>query len=689
MPHVYNIDNDSNYLAQIHRVFYDLGYNVLPLDGDSKITARKWGRHSWGAKSEGDPDESRFQIQRVTSQQLKSWNQQFAKWALLTGKSSTDAPGLVVVDADNEEARALVEKRCAATPLYQDTARKGGRHYVFRRPDGIHYLRSRSKASIDGVKYEVDLRADAGILKLHGKFNQPITLDLLNSLPVYDPAWLPFGEREQNSDGGDGTYEAINHEEAIEDIRVPLDDRIEAAKRHLERTPGAKEGQGAHNYLFAITMDLLWGYALPNGACQELLEEWGQREDQQNSHGGYYPWNADEIRHKITSGLRAVYDGEVGDSVMIPHADERMAEMSEGIDFTQGDYTSMSDEDIIKALVPDPEARKDKRRAYLIRDLVDLKSGEPVVADHIMEGSEFFLYGQWGAMKTFFALDLCLSVAYDIPFLGRYPVQKLPVAYIIGEGYAGIRKRIVGWQREHHVGDTEHFVVLPARFDVPSRTEVGIALMQAYKELHCLPQLVVFDTLAKHNGGRGVNSPEEMQAFTNGMELCQDLVERLSGFRPCVGAIHHEGKDSTRGMMGSNLAGANVDSVIRITKTADDKITVKFVKNKDGNDGLTYDLKSHHVELPEELDRSGQGTLVLRQPQATGEQIISALCDFLPRSFEEAKGSKETVAFLQKRFPLQKWYKDKLRMFVEHEKQTIIQIKNYGHPKGVVYWAQP
>ncbi|MEZ6142577.1 MAG: phage/plasmid primase, P4 family [Zavarzinella sp.] len=288
-----------------------------------------------------------FQTQRVTPEELKEWmrgkfptkeGKTFWKaenlnFALLTGLTpwSSRNPGIVVVDTDDKEAERLVAKNCPETPMRQITG-SGGVHRVYRRPASEEYLGNRQKTWVDGKQYNVDLRADGGYImspgSIHprtGKLYQevtPWTLELLMQCPVFDPAWLPCEHSESKpkkatvsvptSIGND------SHADQIVEIGLAVEEREALARRYLDSVPGTQQGNGADNRCTALTMKLLFGFALPAGNVQSILAEWGQRHDQLDDAGGWYPWTEEEIARKIDWCCHQEYRGEVGDRLNAP-----------------------------------------------------------------------------------------------------------------------------------------------------------------------------------------------------------------------------------------------------------------------------------------------------------------------------------------------------------------------------------
>jgi len=280
-----------------------------------------------------------FQTERVSVEKLKEWMRgtfptkdgkkfwkpEILNFAVVTGATpwSSTNPGIIVVDSDDEEAEALVKERCPETPMMQVTG-SGGFHRVYRRPD--YSISNRQKTMIGGREYNLDIRGDGGYIMAPGSIHpktqklyrelESWTLELLHQCPVYDPTWIACEQsqpKRTTTVAVTTDFASDEHQNRISDIDLPVEQRESMGRRYLESVPGTQQGTGADRRCTALTMKLLHGFALPVDSVQAMLCEWGQKDDQLDDAGGWYPWTEEDIARKIEWCLGQEYRGEIGE----------------------------------------------------------------------------------------------------------------------------------------------------------------------------------------------------------------------------------------------------------------------------------------------------------------------------------------------------------------------------------------
>jgi hypothetical protein len=305
-------DNPKDASYRIWRRVYDAGFNLLPLHRLSKEPIPYW---DWW--------------QEMRQDTRKYWEFYHTHWpcamGLITGKTWDGSPGVVVVDADSDEAETLVKERCPDTPMRVVTG-SGHLHRYYRHPgEKISQILG---VRIGGVKQKLDIKGDGNYVVAPGsvhksgniyRWSEPFTAKMVAKLPVFDPAWLPHErltkEGERYTDG----WRDLDHEEFCRSpLLPPLEQRLKRVAAYLRVIPGTKQGDGASGKCLWVASKVVWGFAIPEEtAIDIIMDQWAEKDDQTDEGGGYYPWKYDEIRHKVRDAIKSPggYRGEPGDMV--------------------------------------------------------------------------------------------------------------------------------------------------------------------------------------------------------------------------------------------------------------------------------------------------------------------------------------------------------------------------------------
>jgi hypothetical protein len=237
------------------------------------------------------------------------------------------------------------------------------------------------------------------------------------------------------------------------------------------------------------------------------------------------------------------------------------------------------------------------------------------------------LYGDPGAGKSFFAIDLGLRLAHGMDWHGR-EARATGVLYIAGEGARGLGKRVKGWRREHgKQGAAAPFMLLPvpvALLDPAERAKLLRTIDEAMRRAGFAIGMVVIDTVSRSLAGAGENGADEMGAFVS---ACDIVRHHIGG---AVLGVHHSGKDKEKGMRGSTVLLGACDGVIRVTKDGE-LVTLKTEKQKDAEESAPIYMRMKKVSWPIEGDE-WQSTLVpfltvdrpVAREEMSSEQVTKA-----------------------------------------------------------------
>jgi hypothetical protein len=266
-------------------------------------------------------------------------------------------------------------------------------------------------------------------------------------------------------------------------------------------------------------------------------------------------------------------------------------------------------------------------------DITEPAHYKQVVDDLLTEGSFFVIYGESNSGKTFFIMDLALSVAQGIAWRGK-GTRKGLVLYVAGEGAASVQNRVLAYRKTRpYVSDASPFAILPTAVDFmdPGCVHKLLATVKAaIDECGEKPALVIVDTLARAMSGEE-NSTQDMGLVVT----AADLLRAETG--ACVGFVHHSGKDATRGARGSSALRAATDTEILVEGTQGPR-TVTVMKQRDlpTGDKMVFELAVVEIGNQESgraitsctVNHLDESALPVFKPEAKGKNqriLVAAL----------------------------------------------------------------
>jgi hypothetical protein len=230
-------------------------------------------------------------------------------------------------------------------------------------------------------------------------------------------------------------------------------------------------------------------------------------------------------------------------------------------------------------------------KPYSLMRQTDVWSMAPVeflVDGLIPERSFAMIYGQPGSGKSFLAIDMALSVAHGVDWQGK-KVKQGPVLYIAGEGMGGFSKRWKAWSKHHGLENEPDMYLLPVAVNMMDEQDVA-RLVLTVEEMGREWALVIIDTVARAIAGADENAAQSIGMF---VQSCDKVREAAGG---TMLAVHHSGKDSSRGARGSNALLGALDTSVVVGKL-DDVVTIKVEKQKDAEpiDEMSFNMVSVSV----------------------------------------------------------------------------------------------
>jgi hypothetical protein len=195
------------------------------------------------------------------------------------------------------------------------------------------------------------------------------------------------------------------------------------------------------------------------------------------------------------------------------------------------------------------------------------------------------MFGETGSYKSFLALDMALCLAFGIPGQWNAPPVKHDVLFFAGEGpVSTAKKRWPAWMEWQEIQfRNDHRFLIKDRVPLYTDTESWQGVKDDLAELEAKPSLIVIDTLTRLLTGLDENSAKDATLITNFME---SLARHYECF---VLAIHHTGKDQSKGARGSSAFISNVDTAFSVKlKQGGTELRVRKQKDADVTDEISY-----------------------------------------------------------------------------------------------------
>jgi len=223
-------------------------------------------------------------------------------------------------------------------------------------------------------------------------------------------------------------------------------------------------------------------------------------------------------------------------------------------------------------------------RTLSLRDIQQLPDPEWLVSRFLQADSFAVLYGAPGSTKSFWALDIALSIATGTQFHGS-DVKKGQALYAAGEGLRGLKWRIESWMLAHpDVSEDDILSNLRIIPDVPhlldkSHTARLLNTAEIMAEKETPLRIVIIDTWARALVGGDENSQKDAGLA---VDAC-DTIRKSTGATTLV--VHHTGTEGTRERGSTVLRGAADTSIMVAHDETSRYTTVTVKKMKDGEAG--------------------------------------------------------------------------------------------------------
>jgi hypothetical protein len=242
-----------------------------------------------------------------------------------------------------------------------------------------------------------------------------------------------------------------------------------------------------------------------------------------------------------------------------------------------------------------------------MKDIMNLPDILWLVYGLLVQEGMSMIFGKSGDTKSFLALHLALCLAHKINFfnISSDYDHKIPVVYNALEGVYGLKNRIDGWHKAHGLPFVDNFYGQHNDLFLNDNKSVD-RFIDLLKSIDFKKGLIIIDTY--NNATPGI---EENASGQYG--LVNANIKRITRtFKSHVLVVHHTGKDG-EDYRGTSAMGGAMDTIIKVTKTADNYAQWNVVKSKESEVGLTMKYKLHIKDLGLNSKGKSKSTLTIEE----------------------------------------------------------------------------
>lgn len=241
------------------------------------------------------------------------------------------------------------------------------------------------------------------------------------------------------------------------------------------------------------------------------------------------------------------------------------------------------------------------------QDIEALPETQWLIDEILPAGSFASVYGQSGVGKSFLCLGMAAAIATGEKWFG-HETERCDVIYLALEGRGGLHRRIRAWEKHCGVDFPENVRFVYQPFSLMT-SEDSASLAELIN--NCSQAgLIIVDTLNRAAPGADENGSVAMGAIVANAEALQLKTGAT------VLAIHHSGKEASRGLRGHSSLHAALDSVIEITRSGD-RLHWNLVKSKDGECGIGRAFGLRQIEIETHQSRKPISSCVIVEVEGT------------------------------------------------------------------------
>jgi len=302
---------------------------------------------------------------------------------------------------------------------------------------------------------------------------------------------------------------------------------------------------------------------------------------------------------------------------------------TDGLEGTNGHHATAPE--VVPEVVPETPLERMRRNLRRGDEVLNKPPVTWLVDNWIPHDSLGMIYGPPGCGKSFMSLALALEVARGGEFLGTKFDGPAPVLYVAAERGRVLGDRQRAWRQFNNCAIPETFHELEDDPQIRGLDHLA-ALLTIIAEVQ--PLLVIIDTLAMTTAGIAENDGTEWGVIG---EHLQQIVKATTG--GTVIAIHHTGKDSSKGPRGHTVMDGRIDYTIEVSKAdtgAEPQIKAQIRKLNHGAHPEAEYFRLQPVDLPPadgELFDKSAAVLMPSTYRAVAETREAALLEVLTTTY--------------------------------------------------------
>lgn len=456
----------------------------------------------------------------------------WAEWPDANVALSPEAAGWAVVDIDGAAGEAAWAASDGGPRTFTVQTPRGGRHL---------YYSGSVAASASKIAEHVDTRGRGSYVLVPPSRTPEGVYTLVDDRDLADlPAWVEeaAGRQREIAKGAGIEY----------DLPFNVARTIGFLKARLP----AIEGSGGDAWTLETAFKCRDLGCSPTMTAALMIEHWNPRCEP--------PWLEDELELKVNNAF-TYPQNEAGAWAVAPAVSTFATVLDKlGIEYRR-------------------EPKRERFQPWTAQELIDMPPIDWIIPQMIPERSIGMLYGPPDSYKTFAVLTQVLEVS-----------RTKDVIFLAGEGGYGLGPRIKAWATLHEIDVAT--LKFHAVTDMPKAADRGDVsdFVEKMRKRGIKPAIVCVDTASRMMTGLDESSARDAGQFIDALDFLKEE------FGCTILAIHHTGKDVSKGERGSSALRGGFDFVIEAEATTDtNALALVMRKVKDAErrrEPFTFELRA-------------------------------------------------------------------------------------------------